>query len=439
VRVLRATIASRLLLGLLALAPGCGTLVALHESRPYLPYDGVGEDIEFLQNVFYFAVRFGLPGLFLVPFAALPGIADVPGSLVADTLLLPYGAANRVSKHGPEPVPEYASPPGAWEGPPPPEARHPERVTDEIPSLEEARAIASLSPEESWGVVHAIALSPDGTRLAACGERGLGVATVSPIRSSSRCSPVGGHALAWSADGKILAVASSDGDVAQYETTGWSSAADPARRVGKSISLLADGRLASVAGNLSLRLRFPATGPDDSGAPRRQVLSPDGQTIAAIGSNAVVLNRLDGTAPVWSRSISMVVDCEDELLADVAFSPDGSQVAVAYSNVEVVDAKTGASVPGELARHELGAVRVAYAPDGRTLAVGTWDGFVRIVSASSGRTLLALRPSPENQSHRVPPFLHAVAFARDGRRVFAAVDERVLVWDLPTLETPKEK
>ena len=59
-------------------------------------------------------------------------------------------------------------------------------------------------------------------------------------------------------------------------------------------------------------------------------------------------------------------------LADVAYSPDGTRLAVANSiGIWIYDAHTGEEVP-LLTEHEHFVYSVAYSPDGRTLASGSF-------------------------------------------------------------------
>jgi WD40 repeat protein/DNA-binding SARP family transcriptional activator len=103
----------------------------------------------------------------------------------------------------------------------------------------------------------------------------------------------------------------------------------------------------------------------------------------------------------------------------VAYSPDGSRLAIAArpeSTVFVRDAASGQAIltlPGTIA---------AYSPDGDRLATATEDGPVTIWAAASGQELLTLTGHTAR--------LNELVFSPDGEYLAtASTDETVRVWD----------
>ena len=110
----------------------------------------------------------------------------------------------------------------------------------------------------------------------------------------------------------------------------------------------------------------------------------------------------------------------------VAFSPDGRTVASGSfdKTVKLWDAQTGA-LKRTLTGHGDAVFSVAFSPDGRTVASGSWDKTVKLWDAQTG----ALSRTLSGPTHNV----YSVAFSPDGKTLASgSLDNTVKLWDAQT-------
>jgi WD40 repeat protein len=280
--------------------------------------------------------------------------------------------------------------------------------------------------------IHGLGLSPDGRWLAAAG---WGPATVWRLdaRPGPRAEPLAGakdgtEAVVFSPDGKFLAaVMRTDRLLRVWEVGTWREV----RQIGRlgndfclALGFLPDGKtLISACQDGSVRLWDVATG-----RPLRALVNfldlntfavaPDGKHFAAIqGGTALRLWDI-GTG----KEVARIPGPRRAFLC-LAFSPDGKMLAAAGDDLRVRfwDAATGKEARSW--RYPWRVGRIAFAPDGKTLALGSCA--IRFRDVASGKETLTLAGPPNA--------VDAVAFSEDSKTLITACEGGATgTWDAAT-------
>jgi len=117
----------------------------------------------------------------------------------------------------------------------------------------------------------------------------------------------------------------------------------------------------------------------------------------------------------------------------VAFSPDGSKIAAAYSDkIQIFDAQTQGKIGSPLNGHSRSVTSVAWNNDGTKLASGTKDKTVRIWSVGSAGTF-ECHSTLSGHCFSDSDYVLGVCFSPDGSNlVSCSRDGLIKIWNLIT-------
>ena len=206
----------------------------------------------------------------------------------------------------------------------------------------------------------------------------------------------------------------------------------------------ADGKVIS-------RWKIPDLTPELS----RLAWAPDGQTVIAIGAVRYSSEKNEAGAQLGQCTLEVRRACDGQLLRsgpspvpvpeNLAIAPDGRSLVTlsmpdigkssAFWQVEALDIATGRA-RWKFQRRDVDYNRtsfymcsdVVYAPDGKTLvALEPSSGVVFWLDAHSGALKRTLKVGGQIGGQSAPD---ALAFSPDGKRLYARGQNAVLVWDL---------
>jgi WD40 repeat protein len=282
-----------------------------------------------------------------------------------------------------------------------------------------------------------LAFTASGRSIVVNGDDGVVVWDLAESPPSARhlfgSSMLGGH-MAVSPDGRTLALTGDDA-----RTQLWDLVHDETIAVlptdAESLSFSSDGRTLATSSSLTsingvaktpgIRLWDVARG----GQIGRRL--PGGGDIVALGQGGVLAagGLIGGEMQLWDLEHHSRIGerfSGGDGIFDLVFSPDGQKLAAAGTDalVRLWDVSGGTAVGGPPLRGHTWVVEtVAFSPDGSTLASGDEDGAVRLWDVARGA------PLGEGLTGPFGSVVNDVAFSPDGRTLASADNDGIRVWD----------
>jgi WD40 repeat protein len=289
----------------------------------------------------------------------------------------------------------------------------------------------------AFGGVTGLVFAPDGKTVLSASDDGM-IRTWNPQPNQDEGNWVGHKqiitALLLDRDGKTLISRGYDGEVKVWD---WKNAkllrSIPAGTDGDALALSPDGKTLAAAGqNHAVRFWNVDSGkekPGDAGplgAVTTLKVSPDGKLLVyADTTGAILWHDLAGNKNLGVRA----AHSGGEVV--LAFSTRGDWLASAAGadGVRLWDTARIKEEHQFAAQKDDAVLSLAFSPNGTYLAVGYRNGGVRFLDLATRKPF---RTIP------IPGAVKALAFSPDGKKLAAAADKKIVIWDAATGAKLKE-
>lgn len=282
--------------------------------------------------------------------------------------------------------------------------------------------------------LYSVALSPDGSKISAGGLMGRVFVwdreSAEVIRILDGNAETSSHIL-FSPNGEQVVTSDTSGISRIWDLASEFNDADLSHYLNRAscIAFSSDGARLAIgtydytahAVNLSDGSQINLIGHENSVS--CAAFSPDGLFIVT-GST-----EEDGSVRLWDAltgsQVAMICDAET-WVTDVAFSPDGTRIAIASWNKEVwVWSLEPLAKLFTLPMNEGHANSVRFSPDGSRIVAASSDGSAPIWNADSGELILTLSGHPR--------YANSAEYSPDGTKIVTASSESIVrLWDAKT-------
>src|SRR5271157_2503482 len=301
------------------------------------------------------------------------------------------------------------------------------------------------------GEVNSVAFSPDG-KILVSGTVGIDNGTIILWDMATR-QPIGqpltGNtsevvSLAFSPDGETLASSSDEGAIILWDMATHQPLGQPLFAPGgaNSLAFSPDGKTIASGRDDHRIILWDVATRQPIGQPltghtnwvHSLAFSPDGKTLAS-GSD-------DHTVILWDltarQPIDQMLTGHTDMVLSVAFSPDGKTLAsgacgknnsadlCVQGEIKLWNVATGQPIGQPLIGHTDAVASVAFSPDGKTLASGSWDNTIILWDVATGQPIG--QPLTGNIGE-----VHSVVFSPDGKTLASgSKGQPLILWDVAT-------
>jgi len=272
----------------------------------------------------------------------------------------------------------------------------------QLVELRDAKTVKPIAPFSGFvNQVRALAFSADGKLLAAAGGNPaqFGELRILDVAQRRELHTIRGHrdnifSVAFSPNGKLLATCSYDKLIKLWDVatgTELKTLKDHTDAV-FSVAFSPDGKLlASASADRTVKIWDVVTGvrlytlSDSLDAVNTIAFHPSGKLLAGAGADRII--RIWEIGVTEGRQVKSLIAHEDAINV-IAFSPDGKMLATAGADksLKFWDAAKLEELYS-VERQSDWILSLSFSPDGKRLAVGRYDGSIGFYDAATGKNL----------------------------------------------------